>query len=169
MDDVLVVGKGHRLADLEHHAQRARHCPRRIVGMNELDHLAQGVTAHQGHGEEASPLRVQPQLVHTDDARVFQLTGHLGLLQEATGPGVAAAPLRPLPKSLAQHLHRDGAPDLAVPRPIDHPHAAAGDLALDLVATDAGRLGRLSVRLLGLFRVRHGRARNSRSGSIRYL
>ena len=81
-------------------------------------------------------------VVHGDDVRVAQRPGDARLAQEALGErGVGRVEGREL-------LQRDEAVEVGLPGEVDHGHAAAADLAEDLVAAD--RLQDIRHRLTSL-------------------
>ena len=75
-------------------------------------------------------------LVDRHDAGMVEVGGGLGLEVEALDLVVAG--------ELAgeDHLERDGPVQADLPGPVDHPHAAAGDLAEQLVIAEVADAGR---------------------------
>ena len=96
----------------------------RAVG---ADHVAEGAAVHVLHHDEGGALLLAP-VVDRDDGGVVQAGGRLGLEAEALDERRVARELG------EQHLERDGTVELAVVREVDVGHAAASDLADDLVA-----------------------------------
>lgn len=122
--------------DLPQHAHGAarRDAPR-------ADLVRQRAALDEVHREEDGAVHLA-DLVHRDDVGMAQPRQRLRLLleppQELTEHEVAGA----------QHLHGDDAPQALLPRPVDDPHAAATELAEDLVVVRQPR--RRERRLLGL-------------------
>ena len=77
--------------------------------------------------------RVLEVLVHGDDVRVVERPRQPRLAQEPMGE-LGRARVEP-----AQLLERDLAVEVGLPREVDDRHAAAADLAQDLIATDCSR------------------------------
>ena len=132
MDHAPRVGIGHRLADLLEDRQepRAGPCLPGSVALG-LEQRGQGPPLDQLHGEVRPAVGEGPQLVDRHDPRVLQLAADLRLLDEpAHDLGVALVRLQ-------QHLDGQVAAQVDVAALEDRPHAAAGDLALELVPARA--------------------------------
>ena len=82
----------------------------------------------QPHREVRPEFRVQSQLVHGKNARMLKLASDLGLLDEA--PDHRAIP----GMTRVEHFHRDVAAQVGVAPLEDDTHAAASDLAEDMVS-----------------------------------
>src|SRR5262245_36587671 len=100
---------------------------------------------HELHREIGPLVREQAELVDGHDAGMLELAADLRLLDEAFQQ------LRFFRELLAQNLHRDVAAEVAVAALQDDSHAAARDLAEELVAAatlwQSARFGRLRVDL----------------------
>ena len=144
--DALGVGVGHGLADPHEDRDHAPQVPLAALEPGQLEDLAQVVAVDQLHREVHAAGLVDADVVHGHDARVVQLTGDLGLFEEARQTalghllgGLAAAGLH----APAQHdLHGQGPAQLGVPDLLDGAHPPAGDLLAMLVAREARILSR---------------------------
>ncbi len=121
MHDVARVSVGERVSDFaQHRAHRRERQPRFA-----REALRERLALDESHREEHHAV----DLVHRvdrDDVRVRELRGHLGLAQEAR------LDLRAERELGGQDLQRHLAVQAHVARTIDHGHAAASDLVLDL-------------------------------------
>ena len=125
MDDAASMGVGHRLADLFEDPEESG--PLLVRGPAFVQQGRQGAALDQLHGEIGPAVTQRSQLVDRDDPRVLELAADPGLLDEAPDQLGAVAVF------LQQHLDGQVAAEVPVPSPEDRPHAAAGDLAEDLV------------------------------------
>ena len=112
--DLLRVYVLERAGDLQRQAQLAV----QIAGPVGLDQAAQ-VLAPQVFHDHERPALVFAELVDPDDVVVADIAGHPRLLQEARFG------FRILAGLLGEDLHRHGAADHRIPRPVDARHAAA--------------------------------------------
>ncbi len=131
MDHAARVGVGHRLAHLLEDREIPRPVLRRVRPAFEQG--GQGAAPDQLHGDVEPGVGKPAQLVDRDDARVLELAGDLGLLDEATDHLGAVAVL--LQDDLDGHV----AADIDVAALEHDAHAAAGDLAEKLVAPGVSR------------------------------
>ncbi len=164
VEDAASVRVGDRAADVGQdleEAEKRELGPVPGIGAGRVQHLGQRAAPDELHREEEPALGREADLVDGDDPGVLKLGGRLRLLDEALGDlARRAAP------AAAQDLHGHVAPEVAVERPVDHPHPAAPDLRLDEVA--AGGAEGVSVAALdvaprlALVRGRALRARDRR-------
>jgi len=137
VDHAFAVRVGHPLARAQDHRQRARLVPAFLAGEHEVEHVLEVAALHELHREVDAAVAVQAQLVHRDDAGVVELAGHLRLFEEArelVRLDLWRAAARGRLALAEDHLHREMAAQIAVPHAQDRAHAAARDLALELVA-----------------------------------
>jgi hypothetical protein len=125
VDHAAAVRVGEGLAHLLEDTQQARQLVRGPGPL--LEQFRQGAALDQLHGEVRPAIGQHADLVHGRDAGVLQLPGELRLLAEAqfesgVSPGVCT-----------QHLDGHGAIQVRVAGAQHRPHAASGDLPLDLV------------------------------------
>ncbi len=133
----LRVRVGHRLADLEQHAQRARQRPAFASLARGGEDRLQIAPRDQPHREVHAALGVQAHLVHRHDAGVVQLRGDLRLLEEAVEQARIDARDRAglIASARGTHdLHRQLAAQVLVPDAQHRAHAAVPDLAAHAVA-----------------------------------
>ena len=114
--------------------------------------LGEALPLDETHAEVMLAL-VLADLVDRDDARMIEVGRRLGLGIEAEDVGLIG--------ELAgeDHLQRDGPVEAHLPGLKDNAHAAAGDLADDLVVAevaDADRLGCVGIGRSGLAKPRGG-------------
>ena len=133
VDHPLGVGIRHRLRHLQGDGQQAGPIGRRVGPFAE--DRRERLALDQLHGEEG-PVAEAADVVDRHDAGMLQLAADLRLLDEALGHvGAVGVPLQ-------EHLDREVAAEVDVPAPQHGPHAAAGDLAGELVAVaDIGPRG----------------------------
>ena len=132
MDHPPRVGIGHRLAGLLEDPQEPRQVLRRARPFAEQG--GQGPPLDQLHGEIRATVGESPQLVDRHDPRMLQLAADLRLLDEPPHHlGIALVRLQ-------QHLDRQLPAQVDVATLEDRPHAAPGDLALELVPAQAGAI-----------------------------
>ncbi len=125
MDHPPCVGIGHRMAGLLEDPQEPRQVLRRARPFAEQG--GQSPPFDQLHGEIGASVGESPQLVNRHDPRMLQLAADLRLLDEPPQHlGIALVRLQ-------QHLDRQLSAEVDVATPDDRPHAAPGDLALELV------------------------------------
>jgi len=109
--------------------------PRRGAVGQGREHLAQAHAVHELHGQ-VGDAAVLADGVHGHDARVREARHGLGLAGEAQARVAEAEHVGP------HELERHVALQAALPRAVDHAHAAAAQALQDLeVAQAAGRLG----------------------------
>ena len=126
MDHAAGVGVGHRLADLLEDPQEAGAGRRRRLARSaSSDASVRPLTSFMV--KYGRPSAKRAQLVDRDDARVLELAADLRLLDEPPDQLGAVAVL------LQQDLDRQVAAQVPIPALEDRPHAAAGDLAEDVV------------------------------------
>jgi hypothetical protein len=125
VDDVLQVGVVQGAAGLDHDLPRLL----RVQPALALDVLVQVDAVDELHGEEVGAVGLGA-LVQGDDVLVAELLGGPGLAAEALDHGGLGGHLG------RHHLEGDLAAGLGVARPVDGPHAAAGDVREDLVLAD---------------------------------
>ena len=128
MDHAARMGVGHRLADLEEHAQQERLIGG-CVGPG-VQEIGQGAALDQLHREIRATIGEGAELVDRHDAGMLQLAGDPGLLDEASDEAGVVAVL------VEEDLDGDVAADVAVAALEDGAHAAAADLAEELEAGD---------------------------------
>ena len=129
MDHAARVSVGERLADLLEDAEEALAVLGGVLALRE--ERRERLALDQLHREVGLLVRHQSHIVHRHDARMLELRADLRLFDEAAG-GVGVALV-----AIEQDLERDFAAELGVARFPHRADAAAGDLAGDLVATDA--------------------------------
>ena len=125
VDHALGVGVRQRLATCKAIAQEARPVRRRVGALGQQ--RRQGLALDQLHGEEG-PVAEAADVVDGHDAGVLQLPADLRLLEEPPRH------LGPVGVLLQQHLDRQVAAQVHVAAAQHRAHAAAGDLAEELVA-----------------------------------
>jgi hypothetical protein len=96
-----------------------------------LEQLRDVAAADERHDEVGDPVAL-PHVVDRHDVGVCELGGRLGLTREAGAEGGIVRELR------GEDLDRDEPLEPEIARPIDHGHAAAADLVLDLVLVAEG-------------------------------
>ena len=129
MDHPPRMGVGHRLRHLLEDAEEPGQVVARVLPLAQEG--GQGAALDQLHGKVGAAVAKGAQLVHRDDPGVLQLAADLGLLDEpADEVGLVAVLLQ-------QHLDGQVAAEVGVAALEDGPHAAAGDLAEELVAVTA--------------------------------
>ena len=130
VDHAAGMGIRQRLADLLEDGEEPREV---VVGVGALgEHGRECAALDQLHGEVGAAVGERAELVDGDDARVLELPADAGLLDEAADDvGVAAV-------AGLEDLHGEVAAEVGVAGLEDDAHAAAGDLAQDLVAGDRG-------------------------------
>ncbi len=114
VDDAAAVRVGERAAQLDRDRQR--------VGDRQRQPIGDRSARHELHHQVAVPGGRRAEVVHGDDARVFQLREQPRLAREAgaeIGIGRALGP---------QHLDGDRPPEPLVARAEHAPHAAAPEL-----------------------------------------
>ena len=153
MDHPPGMGVGDRLADLLED-RRATGAGRR-PGRLRLQQRGEGAPLDQLHREEGPAVGERAQLVDRHDPGVLELAADLRLLDEpADQVGVVAVLVQ-------EDLDGQVAPQVGVAALEDRAHAAAGDLAEELVA--ASRVGRRAAAGPGLTTGVSGSASVSRS------
>ena len=138
VDNPAIMGEGRRIEHRQVDVQEIAKTLHRLIGFlatGRLDRrlnfaapqaakdLGEAAAAHQLHGNEQPPVRIDAEIVDRDDIGMFELAGDLGFFDETFALTLAVV--------LEQDLHRHIAPNVAVDRAQDHAHAAAGDLAGD--------------------------------------
>ena len=137
VDDAPGVGVRHRLADLLEDREEPGPVVRRVFAG--LQQRGQGSAPDQLHRDIQPAVREPADLVDRDDTRVLELAADLGLLDEpADHLGVVAVLLQ-------DDLDGQVAAEVDVPALEDRPHAAAGDLADQLVAAGSPARSGISV------------------------
>ncbi len=97
-----------------------------------LKERRQGLPLDQLHREERALISEAAQFVNRDDARVLKLPADLGLLDEPADQG------RVVPVLLQQHLDGQVAAEIGIASLEYRSHAAAGNLAQDLILLSVG-------------------------------
>ncbi len=122
MDDAALMGVSERIRDVAHDSSRLVDRERAVLVQQLRDIVARDVRHHE---ENDAALLVDR--VDVDDVRVVELRGHLGLAQE---PGLDFAAERQFGW---QYFDGDRALQTPIFGAIDDPHAAAPDLAVQLI------------------------------------
>ena len=122
MDDAALVRVGERVGDVAHGAPRFIHRQRAVI----VHALGEVVARDVRHHEEDDAFGLVDG-VDVDDVRMVELRGGFGLAQE---PRLDLAAERQLGR---QHLDGDRALEAAIFRAVDDTHAAAPNLAVQLV------------------------------------
>ena len=139
MNDTLAVGIGHGLAHTQQGTQRALPGPTLLLPppfQQQPKDLLQLPPTHQTHGEEHTPLIIDPQLVYRHDARMIELPRDLRLLQKARQRALVHLP--PTRSAMAQqHLHGQPPPEIPIPDLQHRPHAPAPHLPPHSIARPA--------------------------------
>jgi hypothetical protein len=141
VNDAAGVGIGHRLANLLEDLQPARQVRVGVAAPGQ--ERGQGLPLDQLHGEVGPPVGELSQLVDRHHARVLQLAANLRFLDEA------ADDFGPVLVFVLEHLDSQVAAEVRVAPPQHRPHAAAADLAQELVAPGRPRRGSLRFRGAG--------------------
>ena len=133
MDDPAGVGVGDGLRNLLEDAQEVPPPVARLRAVRE--HGGEGAALDELHREVGTVVRLQSEAVHRHDARVLELPADLRLLDEAGQDVLVVGVLA------TQDLQRDVTAQVPVAGLQDDADPAPRDLAEDLVAGIAGRLG----------------------------
>jgi hypothetical protein len=145
VDEAGLVGGGEAASGLQEHGDDLGPRPRLTQP------LAQGLAAHELHGEEDLVAGLA-DLVDVDDVRVREPGEGLGLAEEGgAGPGVAAR--------VVHELDGDLAVELLVVGGEDHAHAAVAEQLEQGVAADPARLSEPRERGVGAVGVAERRGR----------
>ena len=132
MDHAGAVRDGERVAELARHARHDRRIERPLA-----DAIAQRGPVHVLEDEEQPSALLFAHVVQRDEVRMLDGRGGARLLAHAREERLAR--LGRKAEVVAQHLHRDPAPEHRVAREEHAPHPALAEQAHDVVASDARR------------------------------
>ena len=118
MDDVVFVSVGDGVADV---LEQPGESPAGRLASIGFVHLREGLALDQLHCQEGPPVRQPTDLMHRRNARVLQLTGDPGLLEEPLDQRFAVS------EPGAEDLDRDVSFQVLIDRLVDDPHPAPLD------------------------------------------